>query len=140
MLIMNGCLLRSCGEMYGVFLPALAYQVRFNGAPVGAYDYRGPGTDNGTKIVIGDPLRTTTLFEYDVDAEPTQESVEYLNGFEYALKQLRPTPPQNVSTRFYEGWHAGYIETLRETSAQRAERKRQVRSEREWAKARGPAR
>ena len=136
MLIMRGNLLRSCGEKYGIRLPALDYVVRFNGAPVGEYDYRGPGTDNGTAIVIGDPMRTTTLFEYSVDAEPTPESVEYLNGFEYALGQLRSTPPQNVSTRFYEGWHAGYIEVLRETPEQRAERKRQIRSEREWAKAR----
>ena len=62
--------------------------------------------------------------------------MEYLSGFAYALAQLRCAPPQDVSTRFYEGWHAGYIATLQETPEQRAERKRQIRSEREWAKAR----
>lgn len=134
MLIMRGRLILSRGELYGIHLPAFEYQVRQGGRPVGECDYRGPGTVNGSTVIIGDPYRTTTLVEYSVDAEPTPESVEFAAGFESALRQLRAAPPRNVPQNFYDGWHSGYIETLKETPAQRAERKRQIRRDRQWAK------
>jgi hypothetical protein len=131
MLIMRGLLSRQAGELFGRWTPGYEYQVRDEGGAALRADYHGKGVDFGDRIIVGDADRIeAVLVEYAVDAEPTVESVEYVAGYEHAIRQLRATFPAKRSEAFCDGWRAARSELAKETAEQRTDRLRAIKIDR----------
>ena len=131
-IIGRGLLYRDGGEAHSVTLPALTYQVRdLNGALVTS-GYSGPGIDNGKSILLG-RADSCSLAEYNVDEQPTQESVEARKGAFARLDQLRATYPAKASEAFREGWLDANRQLQTESKEARAERVRWIK----WERGRG---
>ena len=126
MIITCGFLLRESSALlwFGRMAPALAFQVREGGRPMTG-DYRGPGDDFGTRIVLGNASNPEAfLSEYTVDAEPTAESSAYAEGWFLAMMQARRTPPRDE--RLLDGWRSGCADVDALPDVKRKARRRTI--------------
>ena len=135
MIIGRGELYRGGDEKFGVALPCPRFQVRsLAGVPMTS-DYTGPGSDNGTRIMLG-AADSVTLLEYAVDELATAESMDEIRGAYARIGQLRPSFPTKATAAFQDGWKDADRQLRNETPEARAQRHLAIRYEREAAKSR----
>jgi hypothetical protein len=112
------------GEPYGTFLAFQVYDE--NGDPVTG-NYKGPGSVNGTQVILGDPYRTTNLIEYKCDRQATSESWDHYQGYREALTTPRQLSAKQYAKKIYgqtRAWEDGYQQGYAERKMRGARRVR----------------
>jgi hypothetical protein len=103
MLIFKGCYCAPNGFDYQLF--------HADGTPT-TRDYHGRGVivqrGEDSFVVLGNPVTDCHLPEYRIAAEPTQNSVDYVEGYRHALRQKRAKAGATWSERFMDGWRQGW--------------------------------
>lgn len=106
MQIINGQLRRTTDQhATGIYRPSLAYQLReLDGAlATGSYSrIGGADLDKGTHLILGADRAWPT--EYLVDATPTTESCDELDGFDARMIAKTARRPVNKSEAYLAGW------------------------------------
>ena len=106
MQIINGQLIRLTNQhATGIYRPALAYQLRELDGTLATGSYSrigGADLDKGSRLVIGADRAWPA--EYLVDAQPTTESSDELDGFDDRMIAKTARRPANKSEAYLAGW------------------------------------
>jgi hypothetical protein len=96
------------GEPYVALLAFQVFDER--GAPA-ELSYRGSGEIHGSRIIIGDPQRSTNLLEGKLDTQATSESWDHYRGFKEAITAPRQLSAKQYQKKIYgvtRAWEDGY--------------------------------
>lgn len=96
------------GEPY---IGLLAFQVFDENGDPAELNYRGPGEIHGSRIIIGDPQRSTNLLEGKLALQATSESNDHFSGFKEAITSPRQLSAKQYQKKIYavtRAWEDGY--------------------------------
>lgn len=104
------------GQLHVGGYPGLAYQLTYSagekaGQPVEWERYSGDGHISADKVCFAPKGPYGPVYEFTLAQSPTEESVQYKAGYEFAQKQKRRCRPRGQRPEaFIQGWQAAWRE------------------------------